>query len=76
MADVCDGRISAVTNGSGFVVEYMHDIMDRVTNISWRTTSGAAIGGFGYEYDAAERGLVARTDPDKPMSPRQEYKLA
>jgi len=24
----------------------------------------------------AEKGLVARTDPDKPMSPRQEYKLA
>jgi hypothetical protein len=23
-----------------------------------------------------EKGLVARTDPDKPMSPRQEYKLA
>ena len=50
--------------------------MDRVTNIAWRTTSGAAIDGFGCEYDAAERGLVARTDPDKPMSPRQEYKLA
>ena len=31
----CDwnGRISAVTNGSGFVVEYMHDIMDRVTTV-------------------------------------------
>ena len=23
-----------------------------------------------------EKGLVARTDPDNPMSPRQEYKLA
>jgi hypothetical protein len=23
-----------------------------------------------------EKGLVARTDPDKPMSPKQEYKLA
>ena len=56
------------------MVKYAYDIMDRVTNISWRTTSGAAIDGFGY--DAAERGLVARTDPDKPMSPRQEYKLA
>ena len=50
-----NGRISAVTNGSGFVVEYMHDIMDRVTNISWRTTSGATLGGFEYEYDAAGR---------------------
>jgi len=57
------------------VVKYAYDIMDRVTNISWKTTSGESLGGFGYEYDAAERGLVARTDPDKPMSPRQEYKL-
>jgi len=23
-----------------------------------------------------EKGLVARTDPDKPMSPSQEYTLA
>ena len=32
-----------------------HDIMDRVTNISWRTTSGATLGGFAYEYDALGR---------------------
>ena len=29
--------------------------MDRVTNISWRTTSGATLGGFSYEYDALGR---------------------
>ena len=29
--------------------------MDRVTNISWRTTSGATIGGFECEYDSAGR---------------------
>ena len=57
----CDwnGLLSEVTNGSGFVVKYMYDIMDRVTNISWRTTSGAALGGFQYEYDAAGR-IVSR----------------
>jgi len=55
-----NGRLSAVTNGSGFMVEYMHDIMDRVTNISWRTTSGATIGGFEYEYDAVGR-IVSRS---------------
>ena len=38
----------------------MHDIMDRVTNISWRTTSGATLGGFQYEYDAAGR-IVSRS---------------
>ena len=37
------------------MVEYEYDIMDRVTNISWKTTSGATIGGFGYEYDTAGR---------------------
>ena len=36
-----------------------HDIMDRVTNISWRTTSGATLGGFAYEYDALGR-IVSR----------------
>ena len=29
--------------------------MDRVTNISWRTTNGATLGGFAYEYDALGR---------------------
>ena len=37
------------------MVEYAYDIMDRVTNISWKTTSGATLGGFGYEYDAVGR---------------------
>ena len=41
------------------MVEYMLDIMDRVTNISWRTTSGATLGGFQYEYAAAGR-IVSR----------------
>ena len=50
-----NGRLAAVTNSSGFVVQYAHDIMDRVTNISWRTTSGATLGGFAYEYDALGR---------------------
>ena len=53
----CDwnGKLAAVTNASGFVVECEYDIMDRVTNISWRTTSGATIGGFECEYDSAGR---------------------
>ena len=50
-----DGKLAAVTNANGFVVEYAYDIMDRVTNISWKTTSGATLGGFGYEYDAVGR---------------------
>ena len=69
-----NGLLSAVTNGSGFVVEYMHDIMERVTNISWRTTSGAAIGGFEYEYDAVGR-IVSRShvlgDPSHPSQMSQ-----
>ena len=29
-----------------------------------------------YMTPLVEKGLLARTDPDNPMSPRQEYKLA
>ena len=42
------------------MVEYAYDIMDRVTNISWKTASGATLGGFGYEYDAVGR-IVSRS---------------
>ena len=56
------------------MVEYAYDIMDRVTNISWRTTSGATIGGFEYEYDAVGR-IVSRShmlgDPSQPSQPSQ-----
>ena len=43
--------------------------MDRVTNISWCTTSGATLGGFAYVYDALGR-IVSRSltlgDPSLP----------
>ena len=67
-----NGRLAAVTNAGGFVVQYAHDIMDRVTNISWRTASGASLGGFAYGYDALGR-IVSRGhtlgDPSQPSSP-------
>ena len=55
-----NGKLAAVTNASGFMVEYEYDVMDRVTNISWKTTSGATLGGFAYEYDAVGR-IVSRS---------------
>ena len=70
-----NGRLAAVTNASGFVVQYAHDIMDRVTNISWRTTSGATLGGFAYGYDALGR-ITSRShtlgDPSQPSSPMSQ----
>ena len=30
-----NGKIAAVTNGSGLVTVYAYDEMDRVTNIAW-----------------------------------------
>ena len=46
--------------------------MDRVTNISWRTTSGATLGGFSCEYDALGR-ITSRShtlgDPSQPSFP-------
>ena len=44
----------------GVTAEYAYDVMDRVTNIVWKTASGARLGGFGYEYDAVGR-IVSRT---------------
>ena len=53
------------------MVEYLHDIMDRVTNISWRTTSGATLGGFVYEYDAVGRIESCRHEIGDPSYPSQ-----
>ena len=69
-----NGKLAASTNGHGFVVQYEYDVMDRVTNIAWKTTSGATLGGFAYEYDAVGR-IVSRdhvigteqSDPAKPL---------
>ena len=57
------------------MVQYAYDIMDRVTNISWCTTSGATLGGFAYEYDALGR-ITSRShtlgDPSQPSSPMSQ----
>ena len=49
--------------------------MDRVTNISWQTASGATLGGFAYEYDALGR-ITSRShtlgDPSQPSSPMSQ----
>ena len=39
--------------------ERFGDVMNRVTNIAWRTASGARLGGFAYRYDALGR-IVSR----------------
>ena len=66
-----NGRLAAVTNADGFVVQYAFDIMDRVTNISWRTTSGATLGGFAYEYDALGRITSRSHSLGTPSHPSQ-----
>ena len=57
------------------MVQYAYDIMDRVTNISWQTASGATLGGFAYEYDALGR-ITSRShtlgDPSQPSSPMSQ----
>lgn len=48
-----NGRVSSVTNSeSGIVTAYGYDILDRVTNISYRTASGSLIRSLFYQYDA------------------------
>ena len=53
--------------------------MDRVTNISWRTTGGATLGGFAYEYDAVGR-ITSRShalgDPSQPSPMSQSSQKA
>ena len=53
-----NGLAAVVTNGAT-VVEYAYDLMDRVTNVAWRTVSGESLGGVAYGYDALGR-ITAR----------------
>ena len=66
-----NGQLSSVTNANGLVAEYAYDVMDRVTNIAWRTTGGASLGGFAYEYDAVGRIVARRHSLGDPSSPSQ-----
>ena len=54
-----NGLVAAVTNANGIVTAYEYDIMNRMTNIAWRTASGSRLGGFAYRYDALGR-IVSR----------------
>ena len=51
--------LAAVTNANGVTTLCEYDIMSRVTNITWRTSSGIRLGGFAYRYDAVGR-IVSR----------------
>jgi RHS repeat-associated protein len=54
-----NGLVAAVSNlESGLNVAYAFDVMDRVTNIVWRTGGGNLVRGFEYAYDAA--GLITQ----------------
>lgn len=54
-----NGLAADVTNGAT-VAEYAYDLMDRVTNVAWRTTGGEFLGGIAYGYDALGR-ITARS---------------
>ena len=54
-----NGLAAVVTNGAT-VTEYAYDLMDRVTNVAWRTAGGEELGGIAYEYDALGR-ITARS---------------
>jgi len=38
---------------TGLTAAYAYDTLDRLTNISWKSTTGVALGSFAYAYDAA-----------------------
>jgi YD repeat-containing protein len=64
-----NGLLSSVTNANGLVAEYAYDVMDRVTNIAWRTTAGASLGGFAYE----ATGLVTNKVYADGKGPKYDY---
>ena len=64
-----NGKVSAITNANGLVTKYAYDVMDRVTNIAWRTVDGVSLGGFAYSYDATGRigeRDISLGDPSQP----------
>ena len=71
-----NGKLAAVTNANGFVTAYAYDVMDRVTNIAWRTTAGASLGGFAYEYDAVGRIVSRRHSLGDPSNLSQSSQKA
>ena len=54
-----NGRVELVSNTvSGITCSYGHDLMNRTTNIMYRTSDGTLIRSLDYEYDAAS--MIAR----------------
>ena len=47
-----NGLAAAVSNPSGLSAEYAYDILDRPTNITYKTSGGAELMAFEYAYDA------------------------
>jgi YD repeat-containing protein len=48
-----NGRLETVSNTlSGITTRYQHDLLDQLTNITYRTASGSLIKSIGYERDA------------------------
>ena len=65
-------NINCCRNNSVHMTEYAYDTMDRVTNISWRTSGGESLGGFAYEYDAVGR-IVSRSHAINGQAQHKSY---
>ncbi len=49
-----NGLAASMTgSNTGLNAAYAYDMLDRLTNISWKNTSGDTLGSFAYAYDAA-----------------------
>jgi len=67
-----NGLVFMATTESGFTTIYSYDLMNRVTNIIWRTENGTALGGFAYVYDALGR-IVSRQNSLGNVSVGRNY---
>ena len=68
-----NGRIASVSNTiSGLTCSYEYDLMDRATNILYKTGSGSLIRGLEYEYDAASMIVEKRILNNEQGTPNSE----
>ena len=69
-----NGRVSSITNlESGLVTSYGYDLMDRTTNISYRTASGSLIRSMDYRFDALGMITNAVTSDDSSQLSVKSY---
>lgn len=68
-----NGQVASVSNTvSGITCSYEYDLMDRATNIAYRTSSGSLIRSLDYEYNAVSMIVQKRISNSEQGAPNSE----